>query len=331
MASYRLVAMKGMDIGTITSCQKIKLYCSIGISHDETVPDQPLQLLRCPDWGCAEHMKVSADGLLMFTSHDKKVCFWAMPDCSVTYLEAHCGETKLITCRGLPHSAAALALVYDFALALAVKQQVYLWPLYPAQLRIGKKPSLLTHSADVLLLANDGNKLLTGCSNSMLTMYWLQWMDGAEDVQVNIDWRLNVTDDEGRCRESRRSTVTLLPERWSNSFVATHHIREALAELIYMMDSVGGMQVRSWTIQSNFIKKIVLDQESREKRHKFIRNPIENRQESKVMAALRNFSRASGFNVLDLVKAREYYTGPDFLEKARRDRERGSAALSGAL
>ena len=35
MASYRLVAMKGMDIGTITSCQKIKLYCSIGISHDE--------------------------------------------------------------------------------------------------------------------------------------------------------------------------------------------------------------------------------------------------------------------------------------------------------
>ncbi|OLQ11585.1 hypothetical protein AK812_SmicGene4566, partial [Symbiodinium microadriaticum] len=159
-----------------------------------TVPDQPLQLLRCPGWSCAEDMVVSEDGLFLITSNDREVCFWEMPSCTVGYVEAHCEETKMITCRTMPSSASALAMVRDFAMAVAVKNEVYIWQLHTLQLKIATNPRLLTHDADVLLLANDGHQLLTGCANSMLTMFWLY---ADENAEATVSWRLNVTDDQG--------------------------------------------------------------------------------------------------------------------------------------
>ncbi|CAE7835133.1 unnamed protein product [Symbiodinium sp. CCMP2592] len=176
-----------------------------------TVPDQPLQLMRCGGWSCAQDMVVSEDGLFLITSHDKEVCFWEMPSCSVDYVEAHCEETKMIVCRTMPSSSSALALVRDFALAVAVKNEVYFWQLHPLQLKIGTTPRLLTHDADVLLLANDGHQLLTGCANSVLTMYWLY---ADENSEATISWRLHVTDDQG---EPQRLTALALQRggtRW---------------------------------------------------------------------------------------------------------------------
>ena len=48
------------------------------------------------------------------------------------------------------------------------------------------------------------------------------------------------------------------------------HVRVALMALNYMMDRMGGMQLRLWTIKPKFEKKATLDQQARELGYRFI-------------------------------------------------------------
>ena len=93
------------------------------------------------------------------------------------------------------------------------------------------------------------------------------------------------------------------------------HTRQALMGLTYMMNEMAGMQVRNWIVQPKFEKKATIDQDARTAGYRFIRDhgprannlnqfmewtytqihqqgsPIENWQDSKVIAALNNYSR----------------------------------------
>ena len=93
------------------------------------------------------------------------------------------------------------------------------------------------------------------------------------------------------------------------------HSRNGLMASNYMLDRMGGMQLRLWTIQPKLEKKITLDQEARENGYRFIRDhgprsnnrnqfmewtdeqvhrpggPLEGRSEGKVTTALLNYYR----------------------------------------
>ena len=93
------------------------------------------------------------------------------------------------------------------------------------------------------------------------------------------------------------------------------HTRLALMALTYMMDKMGGKQIRDWVVQPKFEKKATIDEDARKAGYRFIRehglqannvnqfmewtdtkiheagSPIENWQESKVITALHNYSR----------------------------------------
>ena len=92
-------------------------------------------------------------------------------------------------------------------------------------------------------------------------------------------------------------------------------VRAGLSGMNYMLDRVGGMQVRLWTIQPKFEKKMTLDQNAREVGYQFIRDhgprsnnrnqfmewtdeqvhlaggPLEGWHEGKVKEALHNYYR----------------------------------------
>ena len=50
-----------------------------------------------------------------------------------------------------------------------------------------------------------------------------------------------------------------------------NHIRQTLTVLIYMMDRMGGKQIRNWVIQSKLEKKVIIDQNIRDAGYHFIR------------------------------------------------------------
>lgn len=109
------------------------------------------------------------------------------------------------------------------------------------------------------------------------------------------------------CVESCRGVT----HRWDYG----KHFRVGLLAMNYMLDMMGGMQVRHWVIQPKFSKKQTLDTQARTEGYRFIRekgprsnnrnqfmewtdehihtagSPIEGWQEGKVVTALQNYMR----------------------------------------
>ena len=93
------------------------------------------------------------------------------------------------------------------------------------------------------------------------------------------------------------------------------HFRVGLLAMNYMLDLMGGMQIRHWVVQPKFTKKQTIDNAARNAGHQFIRDkgpkcnnknqfmewtdeqihtagsPIENWNEGKVITALQNYMR----------------------------------------
>ncbi|OLP77444.1 hypothetical protein AK812_SmicGene42497 [Symbiodinium microadriaticum] len=93
------------------------------------------------------------------------------------------------------------------------------------------------------------------------------------------------------------------------------HTRQALIGLTYMLDKLGGMQIRNWVTQPKFGKRVTVDQSARDAGYRFIKDhgpktnnanqfmewtdnqihtagsPIENWSEAKVITALQNHMR----------------------------------------
>ena len=93
------------------------------------------------------------------------------------------------------------------------------------------------------------------------------------------------------------------------------HTRQALVGLTYMLDKMGGMQIRNWVIQPKFEKRVTVDQSARDAGYRFIKDhgpktnnanqfmewtdnqihtpgsPIENWAEPNVITALQNYMR----------------------------------------
>ena len=93
------------------------------------------------------------------------------------------------------------------------------------------------------------------------------------------------------------------------------HFRAGLMAMNYMLDMLGGMQIRHWVTQPKFTKKATLDTMARSARYQFIRDkgprsnnrnhfmewtdehihtagsPVENLNEGKVITALQRYMR----------------------------------------
>ena len=95
------------------------------------------------------------------------------------------------------------------------------------------------------------------------------------------------------------------------------HFRVGLLAMKYMLDLMGGMQIRHWVVQPKFTKKQTIDNAARSAGYQFIRDkgpksnnknqfmewtdeqihtagsPIENWNEGKVITALQNYMRGT--------------------------------------
>ncbi|CAE7240867.1 unnamed protein product [Symbiodinium sp. CCMP2592] len=115
--------------------------------------------------------------------------------------------------------------------------------------------------------------------------------------------------------EDQRSEAIKMCDGISMRFEWGTHTRQALIGLTYMLDNMGGMQIRNWVIQPKFEKKLTVDQTARDAGYRFIKehgpktnnanqfmewtdnqihtvgSPIENWSEAKVITALQNHMR----------------------------------------